>query len=96
MRWYEVCDDFVSKWPSYGKVHTVVYCYAYFAFNDITEGTRDDLWIFKKAGLSGSKETWKKYYTKIYDTHLNLAGNDFVMYMYRLIHINRSQYVFVT
>ena len=30
-------------------------------------------------------------YSKLYDTHLNLAGNDFVMY--RLIHINRSQHV---
>ena len=27
---YELCDAFVSKWPSYGKVHNVVYCYAYF------------------------------------------------------------------
>ena len=34
-------------------------------------------------------------YKKKYMIHiLNLAGNDFVMY--RLIHINRSQYVFVT
>ena len=30
----------------------------------------------------------KEILLKIYDTHLNLAGNDFVMY--RLIHINRS------
>ena len=27
---YEVCDAFVSKWPSYGKVHNVLYRYAYF------------------------------------------------------------------
>ena len=27
------------------------------------------------------------------DTHLNLTGKDFVMY--RLMHINRSHYVFV-
>ena len=27
-----------------------------FAFNDITEGTRDDLWILKNAGLSAVKK----------------------------------------
>ena len=31
--------------PSYGKVHNDVYCYAYFAFSDITEA-KDDPWIF--------------------------------------------------
>ena len=39
-------------------VRCIMLCIAMliFAFNDITEGTRDDLWIFKKAGLSAVKK----------------------------------------
>ena len=48
---------------------------------------------FLEGGASRSKDKLKKYYLKIYDTHVNLADNDFVMY--RLIHINGSHYVFV-
>ena len=40
------------------------------------------------------KKKGNKYYLEIYDRHLSLAGNNFVMY--RLIHISRSHYVFVT
>ena len=67
-----------------------------FAFNDITEGK--GFCGLLEGGAWHSKEKWKNdlffyFYTCIYDKHLNLAGNDFVMD--RLIHINRSHCVFV-
>ena len=35
--------------PSYGKVHNVLYCYAYFLPSvTLQKVKRDDLWIFRK------------------------------------------------
>ena len=76
-------------------VRCIMFCIVMliFAITDITEGQKGWSVDFYKAGLSAVKKNEEKNYVKLYDTHLNLAGYDFVMY--RLIHINRSQYVFV-
>ena len=63
-----------------------------FAYSDITEGKGWSVDFLEGGELSAVKKNERNIY-KEYDSHLSLAGNEFVMY--RLIHINRSHYVFV-
>ena len=57
--------------PSYGKVHNVVYCYAFFFLHFLTsQKSKDDLWILKKAGLSAVKKMKEILFRNIIMIHI--------------------------
>ena len=72
MRWYcvKACNAIVVTCKvatlllaiaaTCGKVHNIVYCYAYFCLPVTSQEAEDDLVNFKKAGLSTAQNNARK------------------------------------
>ena len=60
--WYcmKACDAIVSICTRYGKVHNIVYCYAYFCLLWHYKRQKMIWWIFRRRGLALRRKMQEK------------------------------------